>query len=78
MVNSQNWKWIRRDPEIIGGQARIRGTRMSITMILNLLSSGASLEEIEEDFPPFNKECYPEILKYAALKLEGNEPDVAA
>ena len=46
--------------------------------VLELLSNGVAPEEIVEEFAPFPKECIPEVLKFAALKVAGREPNVAA
>ncbi len=39
------------DPEINGGRPGIRGTRMRVSDLLEMLASGASRAEILADFP---------------------------
>ena len=39
------------DPNILGGKPIIRGIRISVVMILELLSKGAAIREILEDYP---------------------------
>ena len=39
------------DPDILGGKPIIRGLRISVAMILELLAKGASNQEILEDYP---------------------------
>ncbi len=72
------WQWIVQDPETLGGAPRIRGTRLSVAFVLELLSSGVTADEMAEEFGPFPKECIPEVLKFASLKVAGKEPNVAA
>ena len=76
--NLPGWKWIVRDPEILGGDPRIRGTRLSVAFVLELLSSGVTPDEMAEEFSPFPEESIPEVLKFAALKVAGKEPNVPA
>ena len=38
------------DPKILGGKPIIKGTRLSVEFILNLLASNVSEEEILEDY----------------------------
>lgn len=40
------YKYIVKTPGIAGGEARIDGTRISVTIIVNLVKQGASVEEI--------------------------------
>jgi uncharacterized protein (DUF433 family) len=39
------------DRNILGGKPIIRGMRISVAMILELLSKGAAMQEILEDYP---------------------------
>ena len=38
-------------PNIFGGKPILRGMRISVEMILDLLSQGATVEELLEDYP---------------------------
>jgi len=42
---------VARDPDIQGGDPVFKGTRVSVHLIANLLSEGASEAEIREDYP---------------------------
>ncbi len=42
---------ITADPKILGGKPIIRGTRISVEFILELLASGAAEAEILQDYP---------------------------
>jgi uncharacterized protein (DUF433 family) len=39
------------DPDVCGGRPCIRGLRMRVSDILDVLAAGASREEILEDYP---------------------------
>ena len=42
---------IERDPRVAGGQAVIKGTRVTLRTVLASLAEGATIEEILRDFP---------------------------
>ncbi|MFM7383604.1 MAG: DUF433 domain-containing protein [Microcystaceae cyanobacterium] len=54
------------DPQIMAGQACIRGMRMPVSVIINLLANGLSTAEIIEDYPYLEIEDIQQALKYAA------------
>jgi uncharacterized protein (DUF433 family) len=55
------------DPQIMGGRACIRGMRVTVSMILGLLESGRTHEEILRAFPYLEPEDLSEALRYAPL-----------
>ncbi len=57
---------ITANPNILGGKPIIRGTRLSVEFILELLASDVSEEEILEDYPHITKEDIHACLRYAA------------
>jgi uncharacterized protein (DUF433 family) len=54
------------DPGILGGRACIRGMRITVAHLLSLIATGASPEEILEDYPYLEKEDIQQALEYAA------------
>jgi len=54
------------DPKVLSGKPVIRGTRMSVEFILDLLANGWTIEEILENYPQLKKEDVIAALKYAA------------
>jgi uncharacterized protein (DUF433 family) len=55
------------DPQLLGGKLAIRGTRLSVSLVLECLAGGMSLEEIDEAFDrAFPHEALPEVLKVAS------------
>ncbi len=63
----KNYKWIIADARLLGGGLAIRGTRLSVALILECLSNGMTLEDIDESFDrTFPHEALPEVLKVAS------------
>jgi uncharacterized protein (DUF433 family) len=56
---------IDRDPGILSGKPIIKGTRISVEFLLNLLSSGWSYEEVLENYPQLSRESILATLEYA-------------
>ena len=65
------------DPEIMGGKACIRGMRVTVGMIVGLLASGHSPEEILEAYPYLEREDIDQALAYAAWRVEEREVPLA-
>jgi len=61
------------DPEILGGKPIIKGTRISVELILELLSSGMSAEEIITEYPHLTKDDVKEAVAYAAKTLKNED-----
>jgi uncharacterized protein (DUF433 family) len=54
------------DPKILVGKPVIKGTRLSVEFILDLLADGWTIERILDDYPQLQHEDIMAILKYAA------------
>ena len=54
------------DPAIMVGQPCIRGTRVPVRLILELLAHGATFDEIFEDYPQLTQEDVFACLLYAS------------
>lgn len=59
-------KRITANPKILGGKSIIRGTRISVEFILELLASGATESEILQDYPHLKPSDIKACLQYAA------------
>jgi uncharacterized protein (DUF433 family) len=66
----RDYKWIVRDPGLLGGKLAIRGTRLSVSFVLACLAEGMSAEEIAQTYAPFPQEAIPEIMKVAVELLD--------
>lgn len=58
------------DPNILGGKPIIKGTRISVEMILEWISSGASIDDIVKTYPHLSKESISEAINYATEYLK--------
>lgn len=54
------------DPCIMAGQGCIRGMRIPVSLIVNLLAHGKSIAEILEEYPDLEPEDIQQALEYAA------------
>jgi uncharacterized protein (DUF433 family) len=63
----KGYQWIVADPQLLGGKLAVRGTRLSVALILECLANGMSLQDIDESFDrAFPHEALPEVLKVAS------------
>jgi len=63
-------EWIVSKPEILGGKPCVKGTRISVEFILELLASGATRDQILRSYPQVDKEGFAAALEYAAHSLQ--------
>jgi uncharacterized protein (DUF433 family) len=61
------------DPAVMGGKACIRGLRVTVGMVLGLLATGRSREDIVKAYPYLEPEDIAEALAYAAWRVEERE-----
>lgn len=54
------------DPNILGGKACIRGMRISVSLIVNLVADEMSTEEIRREYPDLEPEDIRQAMQYAA------------
>ena len=57
---------IQINPKICLGQPTIRGTRITISVILKLLANGQSIEDVIDLYPELEAADIQEAMKYAA------------
>ena len=58
------------DSKIMTGKPVIRGTRLTVDYILNLLANGATYEEILAEYPGLDKKDIQACLSFAAQSLK--------
>lgn len=58
------------DPNLCGGRPCLRGLNIRVKDILDLLATGASREEILEDYPVLEGGDITGVLEYAALQSD--------
>ncbi len=58
------------DPSVMGGRACIRGMRVTVALIVNLVANGMTAGEIIADYPYLEPEDIHQALRYAAWMAE--------
>lgn len=57
---------ITQDPNILAGRATIRGLRISVAHVVNLVANGMTSAQIVQELPDLEEEDVREALAYAA------------
>lgn len=58
------------DPAVCGSRPNLRGLRITVRDVLDLLAAGASREEILSDYPLLEAEDITAVLEYAARQSD--------
>jgi uncharacterized protein (DUF433 family) len=61
---------ITSDPNVMSGEACIRGMRITVSIVLNLLATGLNKEQIIDLYPYLESEDIDQCLNYAAYLAE--------
>jgi len=56
--------------DILGGKPIIKGTRISVEIILEWLASGATVDAIVSKYPQLSKESVNEAILYASYSMK--------
>jgi uncharacterized protein (DUF433 family) len=64
--------WIVSDPEVLAGKPRVRGTRISVEFLLELLASGATPAEILKAYPQVSSDALSAAFQYAAESVRND------
>jgi uncharacterized protein (DUF433 family) len=70
MAKAELLQRITIEPDKCGGRPCVRGLRMRVVDVLQLLSAGASFEEILSDYPFLEREDILAAIEYAALQTD--------
>ena len=63
------------EPNICFGKPCIRGHRIWVSLVLNLLAGGVSIEEILQQYPGVEKEDILACFAYASEVIEDSDND---
>jgi len=69
MDDQQLLERITLDPEVMTGKPVIKGTRLTVEYVLNLLAHGATEEEILEEYSRLTREDIRTCLLFSARSL---------
>lgn len=58
------------DPKVLVGKPVIRGTRIPVYLILQLLEAGKTIDEIVDDYPILTPEDVKAAIHYAELLVK--------
>lgn len=61
---------IESNPDICGGRPCIKGTRVRVSDVIDMVAEGATPSEIIADYPYLSTEDIAAALKYAALAVD--------
>jgi uncharacterized protein (DUF433 family) len=68
---------IDQTPGVMGGKACVRGTRVTVAMIVTQIGLGRTIEDVLVDYPYLIRTDVLQALQYAAWLSEGRELTLA-
>ena len=75
----KGYRWIVVSPDLLGCQPTIKGTRISVSLVLQFLADGMTAQEISNDYPGFPVKSVSEVLRFASENINNiTHSDVAA
>ncbi|MEK7313557.1 MAG: DUF433 domain-containing protein [Deltaproteobacteria bacterium] len=57
------------NPEIMGGRTCIRGMRIPVSIIMNQIAHGETIDGILKDYPELERKDVEQAMEYAATEL---------
>ena len=72
-MDTEYEQYIESKPEVMVGKPCIKGTRMTVESILEMLACGMSHSEIISDYPSLNESKIRAALRYAATHLNNEK-----
>jgi len=69
-----NWRdYIVSDPEILVGKPALKGTRLSVDLILDRLADGWTAEDLFQAYPRLTREALQAVFAFAAEVLKDED-----
>ena len=69
---------ISMDPNVMGGKPCVKGTRVTVGLVVGLVAAGKTFDEILAAYPYLAREDIAAALTYAAWRAEERELSVAS
>ena len=66
------------DPSICLGQPTLRGTRITVSVVLKMLAGGKSVPDVLQAYPELKAEDMQQALRYAAWIVSDQIPALSA
>ncbi len=67
---------ISSDPAVCAGRPVVRGTRIWVSRVLNLLAEGRTIEHILDEYPPLTEADVRACIAFGALAAEFQDSDI--
>ena len=75
MISAMNYQErIVRDPQVVGGEPVLKGTRVTLKTVLASLAEGATTADILADFPTLSEEDVRAAVAFAAASAQEDLP----
>lgn len=65
-------------PEVMGGKPCIRGTRVTVGLVVGQIAAGETVDQLLIDYPYLTREDVAEALRYAAWRAQEREVTLAS
>lgn len=66
----RDYNYITFDKEILGGKPVVKGTRISVDMILEWIASGGTVQQIAITYPQLSEDAIREAIRYATEMMK--------
>ena len=66
------------DPNVCLGQPTLRGTRITVSVVLKMLAAGKSIPEVLTAYPELEAEDIQQAMRYAAWVVSDQMPALSA
>lgn len=66
------------DPNVMGGKPCIKGTRITVGLVVGLIAAGRTVDEVLAAYPDLTREDISAALTYAAWRSDERELSVAS
>lgn len=73
----ERWDRISQTPEVMGGKACIRGTRVTVGNLVGQIGAGHTIEQVLADYPYLEREDILQALRYASWLANEREALIA-
>ncbi|HEX3613615.1 MAG TPA: DUF433 domain-containing protein [Sporichthyaceae bacterium] len=65
-MTQEQWARISSDPNVLHGQAVLSGTRIPVSVVLDCLATGMTVEQIVTEYPALDSTAVLAAIAYAA------------
>lgn len=69
----ERFQRITQAPGVMGGKPCVRGTRVTVGMLVGEIGAGRSIDELLTDYPYVEREDIMQALRYAAWRAQERE-----